>query len=791
MPRKLLGTLALLAPGTALATPPLHTPWPCDVGYSITQGHQTGSHVDEGAFAWDVGIGVGQAVSAPADGVVRRVRMDSTSGGCSSSYANDANYVVIDFQDGTEALLLHLQAGSSSLVEGQAVKQGDVVGAIGLSGWVCGAHLHFQIQTTCSSWWCQSIPASFVDFGDPGLGASLISNNCPALEPCPALDDAPIVLDDRSTCFERETSYWWSSPTGWEDQHWYTFGTPGPEDETIGRWRFDVTTGGDFLVEAFIPDEDADSIGARYFAIVDGARAPLATIDQSTQKGWRELGTATLPAGTGRAIQLGDATGEPASEMKKLAYDAIRLTPLAEPGTGGSGGAGTGAGGDAEGGAGPGGGPIGAGAGNASGGAGEGGDDGDGDTASSGCDCRSSTGAPRGGELAWGALVMAAALAWRRRAVTTRATLPALLVLTAQAALAACSDEGEADAGGAGAGAGEPTSTGTAGAGAQGGAGAGGAAEGGAAGAPPIEKPEGLQSFLVGSDADADVTPLGPAWILMGGGTDVDAAFERWVPFVAGGDVVVLRTSGADGYNDYLYTDIGGVDSVETLLVTTKTFADSDYVADRLAKAEAIFMAGGDQATYVTRWKGTRVESELEAAAARGAVIGGTSAGCAVLGEFAFSAINDTVYSDEALEDPYNQYMTMEQDFLDFPLLAGVITDTHFAERDRMGRLVSFVARPIADGWASSVVGVGVDEETALFVDASGEGTVLGNGAVYVVRSNGAPASCVEGQPLVYEDLELVELRAGDVVTLPGGASDVPATTLSASGGVTIPANPY
>jgi cyanophycinase-like exopeptidase len=86
---------------------------------------------------------------------------------------------------------------------------------------------------------------------------------------------------------------------------------------------------------------------------------------------------------------------------------------------------------------------------------------------------------------------------------------------------------------------------------------------------------------------------------------------------------------------------------------------------------------------------------------------------------------------------------------------------------------------------------VGVDEETALFVDASGQGTVLGNGAVYVVRSNGAPASCVAGQPLVYEDLELVELRAGDVVTLPGGASDVPPTTLSESGGVTIPANPY
>ncbi|MBK6514541.1 MAG: cyanophycinase [Polyangiaceae bacterium] len=363
----------------------------------------------------------------------------------------------------------------------------------------------------------------------------------------------------------------------------------------------------------------------------------------------------------------------------------------------------------------------------------------------------------------------------------------AQLAVAAGVALGSCSDEGEA--GGTGAGAGGPTTPGTGGGAAAGGM--GGIAAGGSAGAPPIEKPEGLESFLSGEEADAEVTPLGPAWILMGGGTDVDEAFERWVPLVAGGDVVVLRTSGADGYNDYLYTDIGGVDSVETLLVTTRSFADSDYVADRLSRAEAIFLAGGDQATYVTSWKGTRVELELEAAAARGAVIGGTSAGCAVLGDYSFSALNDSVYSDEALADPYNRFMTMEQEFLDFSRLAGVITDTHFAERDRMGRLVAFVARPIADGWATSAVGVGVDEDTALFVDAAGEGTVLGSGAVYVVRSNGAPALCTAGEPLEYDALELVELRAGDVVLLPAGTSDVPATPLSASCGATIPASPY
>lgn len=126
--------VATLGTTAARAEPPLYAPWPCGTSYTISQGHNTGSHVDEGAWAWDIGIPVGGEVSAPADGVVRRVEMSSTTGGCSSSYANDANYVVLDFGDGTEALFLHLQANSSPFSEGDFVSQGDVVGRVGLTG---------------------------------------------------------------------------------------------------------------------------------------------------------------------------------------------------------------------------------------------------------------------------------------------------------------------------------------------------------------------------------------------------------------------------------------------------------------------------------------------------------------------------------------------------------------------------------------------------------------------------------------------------------------------------------
>jgi len=264
-----------------------------------------------------------------------------------------------------------------------------------------------------------------------------------------------------------------------------------------------------------------------------------------------------------------------------------------------------------------------------------------------------------------------------------------------------------------------------------------------------------------------------------------------WRDRLANGDVVVLRATGEDGYNDYLFTDIGGADSVETLRVDSATLADDPYVVCRIAQAEGVFLTGGNQSTYMMLWKDRGVGDALMQAWDRGAVLGGTSAGLAVLGEFVFGAYNDTVYSDEALDDPYNRYMTMDQGMLALAPLVGVVTDTHFAQRDRMGRLLAFVARIVQDGWADTVLGIGVDEATALLVDADGSATVVGEGSVYVLRSAGIPQVCAADEPLSYAELELVRLQAGDAIALPAGTTDVPATTLSAFGGGLDPADPY
>ena len=147
--------------------------------------------------------------------------------------------------------------------------------------------------------------------------------------------------------------------------------------------------------------------------------------------------------------------------------------------------------------------------------------------------------------------------------------------------------------------------------------------------------------------------------------------------------------------------------------------------------------------------------------------------------------------STEALADPYNQYMTMARDFLALPPLAGFILATHFAQRDRTGRLVGFLGRILTDGWSKQAHGLGIDEATAIVVDSKGQGTVLGSGSAYLVDATSAPATCSAGKPLEYANLTVHKLGAGATITLPPGATPVSGSTLTASGGALAPANPY
>jgi len=295
--------------------------------------------------------------------------------------------------------------------------------------------------------------------------------------------------------------------------------------------------------------------------------------------------------------------------------------------------------------------------------------------------------------------------------------------------------------------------------------------------------PAAPTNWTVGNAEDAATEPLG-GLVLAGGGSDVDAAMAWFVTRASGGDVVVVRASGSDGYNSYLF-GLATVDSVQTFLVPSRLEADHPDLIRAVERAEAVFIAGGDQSDYVRFWKRTRLEKALQRAFARGAVVGGTSAGLAVLGAFDFAAMAGTVTSAEALADPYGPRVTLENDFLQAPQLAATITDSHFAARDRMGRLVTFLARVVADGWAVSARGLGIDEATAVIVELSGAATVLGAHAAYLLSSPGRPQTCTAGMSLTYRGVSVVRVAAGSGFDLSSWSSpEGDGYTLSVEDGV-------
>lgn len=252
------------------------------------------------------------------------------------------------------------------------------------------------------------------------------------------------------------------------------------------------------------------------------------------------------------------------------------------------------------------------------------------------------------------------------------------------------------------------------------------------------------QYFLSGDPANVDV-PTQPGFLMAGGSTDVDEAFRWFLKKAGHGDIVVLRASGADGYNPYLM-QLAPIDSVETFLFRDKQASFDPTIHAKLKQADGIFLAGGDQWNYFRFWKDTPIETLIHEAAQRGIPIGGTSAGLAVLGQFSFTAKHDTVTSPTALANPYDEKVDIGSDFLEFPQFRCLITDSHFSKRERMGRLLVFMARIRQESSCTTVRAIAIDERTAVLYEPNGQYRIVGSEAAFFLTLKNKP-KLKPGQP--------------------------------------------
>jgi len=297
---------------------------------------------------------------------------------------------------------------------------------------------------------------------------------------------------------------------------------------------------------------------------------------------------------------------------------------------------------------------------------------------------------------------------------------------------------------------------------------------------PPVLGPS-YYSWCVGSCS----TPKAPTntkagVVLMGGGTDVDAAFIWQIENANGGDFLILRTSGTDAYNPWVYnlSTFWGhpLNSVTTILCNDARAANDSNVIATIDNAAAIFFAGGDQWLYVSQWRGSLLQESINKKL-KHITIGGTSAGLAILGGHIFTAqnVNTAFDSHEAMQNPYGSMVTIEPGLFDIPFLHNVLTDTHFVVRNRMGRMLTFLARLMQTEYSSTLSStsssslalaaamskrsVGVDQETAMLLNTtSGKAHLVGYNTAYVCHSKHLPSTCTASVPLTFANVSCMQL---------------------------------
>ena len=295
-----------------------------------------------------------------------------------------------------------------------------------------------------------------------------------------------------------------------------------------------------------------------------------------------------------------------------------------------------------------------------------------------------------------------------------------------------------------------------------------------------------------GEPSNIEVHPR-PGFALMGGGIDLDEAFQFLCDRASGGDFLVLRATGEDAYNPYL-RELCRLNSVATLIVPNREAAADPFVGEIIRHASAIFIAGGDQANYINFWMNTPVQSALNDAIHRGVPIGGTSAGLAVLGEYVYSAQSDkpddpNLDSKTAMADPFGPRISLTDNFLEIPIMKGIITDTHFKRRDRMGRLLVFLARlnepegkPLPPP-GLKIRGIGVDERAAVLLEPDGRAHVIGDGPAYFIDRKHADEPLEPGKPLTFGPFEVQKVAPGGNFYLKSWAGEAITYKLSVENG--------
>jgi cyanophycinase len=257
---------------------------------------------------------------------------------------------------------------------------------------------------------------------------------------------------------------------------------------------------------------------------------------------------------------------------------------------------------------------------------------------------------------------------------------------------------------------------------------------------------------------------------IVGGGPQPDSLVQRFVDLAGGkkAKIVVFAMASSDGKEsgEEKADDLRKLGADAHNYFIGQAEANSDSMVKNMEGVTGVWFGGGDQVLLTKALLGTRVEKAIHERYEAGAVIGGTSAGAAVMSSPMLTGEERHPGGVRPPSDTTQHYMTIARDNTElvpgFGLLKGALVDQHFLRRRRHNRFISAVLD------TPSHLGVGIDESTALIVYPDGHWSVLGESAASIYDARHAVLT-PPGAPVLGESGLILSV-------LPSGSSYYPAT---------------
>ncbi|MBC8345609.1 MAG: cyanophycinase [Candidatus Marinimicrobia bacterium] len=242
---------------------------------------------------------------------------------------------------------------------------------------------------------------------------------------------------------------------------------------------------------------------------------------------------------------------------------------------------------------------------------------------------------------------------------------------------------------------------------------------------------------------------------------------EKFVEISGGKNatIVVIPTATKVEENGQRYVDVFtdmGVGKVHCLNITHRRDCNRDDYLSNLEEATGIFITGGNQLRLSTILGGTPIAQLIRRLNADGVHVAGTSAGAAIMPEHMISG-------GRSGSTPTPRSVSLSPGL---GLTNSIVVDQHFRQRDRLGRILAAIA------YSPFLTGVGIDENTAIFINPNNSFEVVGRGGVTVVDPSGVQFSnmgeSARNEPISITGVKLHILTHGDSYDLKTHTPHIP-----------------